>query len=42
MAGIKREAPSPARRDSRTEEGEGDVTPASAVGAGMWTPHVSG
>ena len=41
IAGIMRVAPSPARRDSRTEEGEGDVTRASAVGADVWTPHVS-
>ena len=41
MAGIKKEAQSPARRISWTEEGEGDVTRASAVGADVWTPHVS-
>ena len=40
-AGIKREEQSPARRIFWTEGGEGDVTLVSAVGADMWTPHVS-
>ena len=40
-AGIERGAKSPARRDSGARKKEGGVTLASAVGADVWTPHVS-